>query len=756
MLADEGSREVRVDATASEAAPGRARGVPEARPTVRSSVAIAFALAAVFGLPVLGDRAANAHREADATARSVLVPVQVLTRGEPVRGLTRDDFRIFEGGKRREITSFDVVDLEVTRGAALVPGSEHAPPISGRRHFLIVFDLSFSEPGAIARARRHIRDWVTTSLHPTDLVAVATFTVGRGPELLLNFTADRDEIALAIATFGRPDWVERSDEPLGFRLGAARSEELDGAFRSGLLDGYTLPPDDDVFGAGALEVQLGAGQRVADQEQRHPIHLMTASFGGLAKLMRSIDGRKHVVYLSEGFDGSLVFAESDTSDVSRMNEAVAEGAIWRVDTSKRFGAGPTQSGILAMLEEFRRADCAIQAIDVRSFHESGAARVLPASADTLHLFARETGGDVYRDFADVGRALDRMLRATSVTYVLSFTPKSAPDGDRFHPIKVKLATPRKKTVVRHRPGYYGDRAYGAGSDAERRFVAGRRLLEGRPGGALATRTLCAPYPGAGDTQMLPLLLEIDGPSLLEGHRGREVAAEIYAYAFDERGRLADFVAETLRLDLGKLGGAVRDGGVKFYAELDLEPGEYWVRILAVERSSGRSGLTVTHVRVDPSRDAPRLLAPQFPEPRGSWLLVRDPALSKPDAAMRFPFVVGSDPYLPEALPRIAAGARRQVIVPAVDFEEPPRSVEFLVHDAGGGIAARHEVAVDARPGSDPAARQLVATWEAAGLDPGIYTLSARATLAGDRFTTSTTTPLLVTVPDRDERARRGG
>ena len=83
---------------------------------------------------------------------AVEVPVQVIKDGEPVRGLTAADFEVFDGRKKVPITGFEVLDLNTP-----VPAGSPAAaqvPVSGRRHFLMLFDLANSEPKSIVKAMR--------------------------------------------------------------------------------------------------------------------------------------------------------------------------------------------------------------------------------------------------------------------------------------------------------------------------------------------------------------------------------------------------------------------------------------------------------------------------------------------------------------------------------------------------------------------------------------------------------------------------
>src|SRR5262245_57434760 len=76
----------------------------------------------------------------------VEVPVQVTRDGEPVRGLTAADFELYDGRQKQTLTGFEAVDLATLGGDALATAEL---PASARRHFLILFDLTFSDAKAL-------------------------------------------------------------------------------------------------------------------------------------------------------------------------------------------------------------------------------------------------------------------------------------------------------------------------------------------------------------------------------------------------------------------------------------------------------------------------------------------------------------------------------------------------------------------------------------------------------------------------------
>ena len=86
------------------------------------------------------------------TIEVVDVPVYVAKNGEPVRDLTRDNFKLFVNGKPQTIEYFDVVDsIGVKEEQQKLPPEQR---FRERRLFLLVFDLMFTEPARTARAQK--------------------------------------------------------------------------------------------------------------------------------------------------------------------------------------------------------------------------------------------------------------------------------------------------------------------------------------------------------------------------------------------------------------------------------------------------------------------------------------------------------------------------------------------------------------------------------------------------------------------------
>lgn len=354
----------------------------------------------------------------------VQVPVQVVDRsGQPVRGLTAESFRLYDGNRRREITGFEAVDLElVTTGPTRTEIESRLPHVS-RRHLLLLFDLSFSGVAARTKARRAARDLVLNDLHPTDLVAVATHSIDRGGRLLVTFTTDRAQVARALDLLESAELRELGGDPLRLVIEDPRAitqtlqrkeEELYYGGTAAAIEG----------GSDATLWLVGQEMRKGERNQaRGRISSWATSLGDLGRILAVIPGSKQIIYFSEGFDGRLFLGRETESSLPGSSEETLELERWWQRTSPDedvYGNSPLRGDVDRMLGELRQAGCVLHAFDISPLAVSAAHQQdRRARRDALFYLARGTGGDLVEG-GDYGERLAGLLSRTSVTYVLSF------------------------------------------------------------------------------------------------------------------------------------------------------------------------------------------------------------------------------------------------------------------------------------------------------------------------------------------------
>src|SRR6058998_3742150 len=79
----------------------------------------------------------------------------------------------------------------------------------------------------------------------------------------------------------------------------------------------------------------------------------------LATMLRSVQGRKQIVYLSEGFDARMIQGRDflrDKEEQHSETEAIISGHPGAVDSDARFGSATQLSNLSRMEQAFRSSD----------------------------------------------------------------------------------------------------------------------------------------------------------------------------------------------------------------------------------------------------------------------------------------------------------------------------------------------------------------------------------------------------------------
>lgn len=664
--------------------------------------------AAIAALAVGAGLAAPPAAQEAVTVLAVEIPVQVVVDGKPVRGLTAENFELIEGRRPQPLTGFEAVDLAA--------GAAQPLPAAARRHFLLLFDLANAAPSAVLRAREVAAELTRSALQPADLVAVARYTHLRGAELVIGFTPDRAQVRAAIETLGLVEMSDRHrppDDPLGLLAEDIERSAVGGEGGRG-SEGLAILAE-------ALKDLAKVGQAAERRDQNSRAVAFTTQLSALGRLLAAVQGRKQVVLFSEGFDTALLTGTTDETETAETQRAVEAGEIWKVDSEARFGSSRTQNQLAQLVEEFRRADCAIQAVDIGGLRAGNDVQPRPSGREALFAMAHDTGGQLFENHNDLGEAMNRLLDATSFTYVLTFQPDVKPDG-KFHPVKVRLKNGPQGARLVHRPGYYAPRPWRERPALEQKLASAELLLGGESGGDLDAGAVVAAFRTATGRAHVPVVFEVQGPSVLEQGQGGRVALEFFAYAFDATGQLRDFVAQNVDLERAKVAGRLQSGSLKLAGDLLLPEGDYLVRLLVRAAETGGYWRGEVPLRV-PGAEAVALLPPLFPEPVDQGLLARSATSAEKTKGLDFPFVLRGGFFMPGAAPRLSNGAPTEAVLVAYNLGAGELRIESDLMRPDGQPAGPVQVAVTERSAEERFGMQrLSLQLSPQGAAPGNYTL----------------------------------
>jgi VWFA-related protein len=681
----------------------------------------AAVLSALLGAapPAGAQQPGSVHESADVSL--VEVPVRVVGRdGNPVRGLTAADFTIDDDGRRQTIVGFDAIDLTEKLPAG---GAAPAGP-AARRRFLILFDFSFSQPRSIVAARRAAKELVLSGMGDRDLAAVATYSVEQGVRVVVTFTPDREQLVHAVDTLGLEAPRERSD-PLAFLYLQAAGPTTPGI-------PTTRPTGGKADQSGLVESlqSLSILHRMRDDEYaRGRVRQLFQSFRELTQTLDVVEGRKDIIYLSEGFSGRFLTGSADTDE---DRQSLIHGELWKVDSDKRFGSTPLRGELGQLGELFRRSDCVVHAVDIAGLRadadpDGGDASLGPReSENALFEFAQSTGGEVFRNANDFGAELAQIVRQTSLVYVLAFRPDRPPEEGRFHQLKVQASAPGARVIAR--AGYYDRRGFRQLSPLERRLLASDVIANEISFDQVPARVLAVPFAGGDGLASVPVLLEVPGPGLLEADRGEKLQLELYAYAFDSAGRLRDFFVHMLATDLARNRDRLMAGGLRYFGELHLPPGSYRLRTLVRNATTGRMGSSAEALEVPVFAESePFLLRPLFLDPSEEWVAVAETNRGTGAPPTRNPFAdLPADGMVPAALARVAPGASSRVALVAYHFDAGERQElklgsQILAED-GRPLESVKLAVLGSTSGADGKRMMLLSFPAPAGLTPGRYGL----------------------------------
>jgi VWFA-related protein len=508
-----------------------------------------------------------------------LVLVNVVARdkkGNLVRDLKKDDFTLFEDGKRQTISTFDFenVDELATAGAADATASGSAPPgdllrttpgndnalyARDRRLMLLFFDFSAMDPEQIDRSVDAAKKFVQTRMQPADLIALVSLATNL--RIDLDFTDDKSKVLSALSAY-------TSSQGQGFDNGATGSSE------GGAETGGAFTADDTDYNTFNADRKLLALQSIM-------------------QTLGKISQKKAIVYFSSGINQSGV--ENQSALRAATAAAVkANVSIYPVDIRGLQAFPPGGEAQSASLH------------GQSAYNGSAALNDLSKNAgsqETLATLAADTGGKAFFDSNDFGGVFSQVQKDSSAYYVLGFTSTNPLKDGKFRHVRVQLN--RADVHLDFRKGYYAGRDFEHLNRADREQQIQDELASELPQTDVAVYAGAAYFRQDDAHYYLAVSLVIPGSQIPfvqakdKDNATIDVIGEVRADGKLRVGQLRDTVK--LALDSSQ---QVRRKNVQYNTGFVLAPGSYHLKFVVRENQTGRMGSFETDVQVPDLRKTP--------------------------------------------------------------------------------------------------------------------------------------------------------
>ena len=499
--------------------------------------------------------------------------------GKPIANLTKDDFELFEDGKKQDVATFALVNIPIERAERPLFASGPVQPdvqtndhIEGRIYLLVLDDLHTDvtrSPRVKAAATRFIENNFGTN----DLAAVVfTGRSGDGQD----FTNNPRLLVNAINKFS------------GRKLRSATLTRIEGA----RVDPATQ--------------QLAPGDDIDQMDRAFRARQMANNVRKLAEFMAGVHGRrKSMLLIGEGVDYDIYEAvgqlgSTASSVLLDTHDAIAAATrgnvtIYTIDPRGLMNA---EGDLIEVAGTVGDADSRSIANEMR------------LSQDSLRVLADSTGGFAAVNRNDLNGAFDRIVSENSSYYMLGFYSTNDRRNGRYRKLEVRVKRPGLR--VRNRTGYYEARGRApsqpnaSNSPTALPVAVTEALGSPLPMSGVPMKVFAAPYKGQAPNAAVALVFEIDirNFDFVQNGGTFNEQVDVAFTSVNTQGKVFPGERQTATLTLKPdTYERAKARGLRVLSQANLPPGRYQIRVAAGNKS-GKAGSVVYDLEVpDFSKEA---------------------------------------------------------------------------------------------------------------------------------------------------------
>lgn len=506
-------------------------------------------------------------------AATRLVTLQVIVqdkKGQPVAGLRKDDFELFDNDRPQEIKVFSVegslaasaskaAPPPLTLPAGIYTNSTATSPAVPTSATVIVLDGINTSASELSMARVQLGKFLA-KLQPGDLVAL--YTMGRELKMVHDFTSD--SAALVQALNGVPPETTGGPHLSSLTAPDPRLDPASSDFKESLL--LNLP---------------NADMHIRD-------------FRAMGEHLAGLPGRKTLIWISRGFPLMVEVSAGpgNTPDFVDMTPKVREVsqvlskynvAVYPMDTrgvlvgigdidGPMYDSNP-MTPMVAMSNSKK-----VQ--DMENAHDSG------------RLLAQLTGGRTYYDQNELDYGLRSAMDDSKLVYTLGYYPAQDNWDSQFHTFKVRVNQPGLKLT--YRSGYMASPEQQSLSADDEHQMLDKAVLDPLDSTAITLFARLKHEGTTGDSLTIDMLVDVKDLTLEhEGGRWKGNLVVVVAQLASAGAIFGDANGarqHSVTLDLPDADYArMRTKGLELFFPLAPEPQAVKARVVVRDETSGAVG-----------------------------------------------------------------------------------------------------------------------------------------------------------------------
>jgi VWFA-related protein len=513
-----------------------------------------------------------------------LVLARVVVRdstGHAVGNLKKEDFEVFDNGKKQVISNFDAEHLPAVplaapaSAVASVAGTANPTPASlsfPSRYVAYVFDdlrLNFGDLAHVREAaQRRINE-----LPASDRLAIFS-TSG---QTVQDFTDDREKLRKTLDSLQpRPTQGQsgiRCPDISLYMADLIVNKHDPNALQTAINDYMVCAnlPSQLISTVGpAVEGFASQALNIGEEESRIGLRVLKE----VVRRTTSMPGQRTLVLVSPGF-----LTPELEYDYNQLIDTAVRGQVVISSLDAR--------GLYVVIPFGDASQPGRPDVDLPGQANAATMRVsldtqsASAESDILAILANSTGGTFFQNNNDMNEGFRRVADAPEFWYVIAFTPQNLKNDGKFHTLKVTLAN-HQKYDLQARRGYYAPRkaedpAEEAKREVEDEVFSSEELHE------LPVVLHTEFFKPTDDAAKLTVLARIDVRRLhyKQAQDRSQNDLMVVTAVFDRNGNFLQanqkvvqmrWKSETLQ---GKLG-----SGITLKSSFDVKPGRYMVRVVA--------------------------------------------------------------------------------------------------------------------------------------------------------------------------------